>query len=207
MIKLERLPVLSSSRRPTARTSRPHQANVSSWAGRSTRESRQIHRMPMANPRQLVRTSCHRPGRSLLTGSANLLNLRGVSKPQWSLCLVHAPWGSSLARGRLAQAGGAEIAAVAGHPVPPSLACPLGPSLRENASLRRVRLHCAARNVVNSTNGRPRPHRRAHPRLGARDHVAFAPDATLSLRSGSVRRRGDYARFPIGPKITAGSGR
>lgn len=79
-----------------------HQANLSNWAGRSTGESRQIHRMLMANPRQLVRASCHRPGRSLLTGSANLLNLRGVSKPQWSLCLVHAPWGSYLARGRLA---------------------------------------------------------------------------------------------------------
>ncbi len=102
VIKLERLPALSSSRRPTARTSRPHQANVSNWAGRSTGEGRQIRRMLMANPRQLVRPSCHRPGRSLLTGSANLLNLRGVSKPQWSLCLVHAPWGSYLARGRLA---------------------------------------------------------------------------------------------------------
>ena len=48
-----------------------------------------------------------------------------------------------------------------------------------------------------------------HP--GAWEHVAFVPDplpdATPSLRSGSVRRRGDYRCFPIGPEITAGSGR
>ncbi len=48
-----------------------------------------------------------------------------------------------------------------------------------------------------------------HP--GAWEHVAFVPDplpdATPSLRSDSVRRRGDYRYFPIGPEITAGLGR